>query len=118
FNSLKCPASLKIASNVTDEETCKLLTRIIIKEFDFQSNASSDTVNLISLLQDSLHSKAATEATFLFYRLSALRNDFAPLGGYIDENILLSKITGQFKLSVLAEHTADWQKITNYTRAK
>ena len=88
FNSLKCPKSVKTTRNVTDEETCKVLTRIIIKEFDFQSNSSNDTINLISQLQNILHSKEATEASFLFDRLSALRKEFAPFSGYIDENII------------------------------
>lgn len=118
FNSFKCPAPLKATYNVSDEETCNLLLRILVKEFDFQSNTSNDEVNLIGLLQECLESKQPAEAGFLFNRLAGLRKEYAPFGGYIDYPGLLSKISGQFKLSVLSEHSGDWKKIDYFTRNK
>lgn len=118
FNSFKCPSALKTAHNVSDEETCNLLLRIVVKEFDFQSNASNDEVNLISHLQGCLESKQPAEAGFLFTRLAGLRKEYAPSGGYIDYPALLSKISGQFRLAGLAEHTHDWNKIEQFTQAK
>ena len=118
FNSLKCPAVLKTAHNVSDEDTCKMLLRIIVKEFDFQSNASNDQVSLIGILQDCLISKQPAEAQFLYERLAGLRKEFAPFGGYVDYGVLLSKITPQFKLAGVSQHDEDWKKIERLFHSK
>lgn len=112
FESFDCPEEWKTKYNITEEDICRLLSRIIIKEFDFKSNASASVTATIGILQDCLESKSSSEAAALNEKLCSLRMKYAQHIGYIDYPLLVKNIIRQFRLSGFPSHTSDWRNLT------
>lgn len=118
FNSFVCPRSVDTDSQLSDADTCRLLSRIIVLELDFQATTSVTELQLISELTTVLRSKSKSEAIKLYQRLCGIRPEIAPHGGFIDYHRLLSKLIGEFELEGYPIYDSDWKKIIQMTDTK
>jgi hypothetical protein len=118
FDGFSCPEPCKTNQLVTGEDTFKLLSRIIILEFDFQDTTSQDELRLIAELQQALRSKGQIEAIKLYNRLTMIRGEVAPHGGHINYSGLLKKIISDFELVNHPVYDLDWKKIESITKNK
>jgi len=118
FRSFTCPKIFSTAYNISDEDICRLLKRVMVKEFDFRANDSSDLLNIVETGQGCLLSKDPQEALMLFEKLCGLRSEYAQYSGLVNYPVLVAELRGQFELSGFYAHSADWQKIKDLTLRK
>src|SRR6202012_5792608 len=98
FDSFTCPEPWRSSKKLTDEDTCRLLSRLMLLEFDFQNTVSKDELAIIAELQAALRSKSQLDAQRLYKRLNGVRSDLAPHGGAIDRTGLIGLIAKDFEL--------------------
>jgi hypothetical protein len=118
FNGFACPVPWKTSHKLTAADTFRLLSRIILLEFDFQDTASQNEMQVIAELCQVLRSRDQAEAVRLYRRLCAIRGEIAPHGGQIDRQGLLKLLIADFELSSLPQYDADWKKIGALTAYK
>jgi hypothetical protein len=118
FDSFTCPEPWISSIKLTDEDTCRLLSRLIVLEFDFQNTVSKDELAMIAELQGALRSKSQLDAQRLYKRLNGIRPDLAPHGGAVDRAGLIGMIVKDFELADQPQFEPDWVKIDQLTGVK
>lgn len=111
YDSFCCPEGLAAKHNISKSDTGKLLSKLILLEFDFESNLSKDENRIITICKECLSHKDPVNATKLFKRLSGIRSEFAPFSGFLDYKKLVDIIRIEFDLIGFPDHENDWRSI-------
>lgn len=116
--SFKCPGDLAKKHAVKAADTWHLLSRLLVREFDFEEQTSESEKIIINICRQCLISQQLNEAKQLYGILKGQRNLLAPVSGVITYEKLIETIKYNFKLVGFSEHTNDWKKITDHAKIK
>jgi len=98
-------------------ETARLLSRIRVFHFDFESVTSRDEENAIAMCTQMARSGTSGEGRDLWQRLVGLAASARTTGGSFDLNKLVHSLRGTVELHDFPDHHADWRAISERARA-
>ncbi|BDD04423.1 hypothetical protein [Aureibacter tunicatorum] len=119
LKGFKCPSELALKHNIDDKDIWKLLSRVILLEFDFENAPSKDESKLIQNCKNCLSNADNSQADLLKIKLCEIRSELsANEGSFINYQTLVDDIRLLFNLKGLPQHEADWKKIASITSQK
>tara|TARA_R110002050_G_scaffold75090_1_gene161023 strand:+ start:1044 stop:6320 length:5277 start_codon:yes stop_codon:yes gene_type:complete len=118
YKGFYCPVNIAKAHNIDESETVKILSRIILVEFDFENAISNDENQIIEVCKNCLLETSGSTEHQLYKNICSIRGELAPLSGFIDYQKLIKKLKNHFQLRGFTNHNNDWNKILETSRLK
>lgn len=115
FSSFSCPSDLASKIGYTDDDTGKLLKRLIVIPFDFENNPSDNEAKALERCQTALISGSPDEARDLWEELIQISKWLSLKGGYVDTSRLFKFLKNTFNLFGNYEDRYDWTQIKTQT---
>jgi len=112
FMSFCCPPALAVKHSIKEEETGRLLARVLVRPFDFQEIQSQDLREAHKDCLDSLDNRDENEALSLWDALLRIGNRYRITGGSLDLQRLRIELRTRFRLKGPPNHEADWGRLT------
>jgi len=113
FESFSCPHDLAQKHGLSSENTGKLLSRLIFKQFDFESASSESEKQAIERCRRALQSGSIDEGVKLWNSLIQISTRKRPNAGYITRLTLLDELRHAYNLADLPNHCLDWNRLLN-----
>ncbi len=117
FKSFACPEEIAQRHGLTDADTGRLLARLQLLEFDFESMTSESKKDSIERCRRALRSQSLEEAELLWDRLLRLSSDRRPVAGCLTRRALISEFRGLFQLAIAPDYRSDWQRLEHLSSA-
>jgi hypothetical protein len=111
FKLLHCPQALATTHNIKQSDTVIVLSRLLLLEFDFQSDTSKDAAAIIALARTCLKKPDGQNEVRLYESMCAIRSELAPSSGFVDYDRLINRFRNQYDLIGYRNHASDWKKI-------
>ncbi|WP_413513797.1 hypothetical protein [Myroides odoratus] len=118
FKLFHCPLPLAAAHGVKPSDTATVLSRLLLLEFDFQSDTSRDATAVIALARTCLKKPHGENEVRLYESMCAVRSELASSGGFIDYEKLVNRFRNKFDLIDYWNHVNDWEKIRKASMAR
>ncbi|MGE8341449.1 MAG: hypothetical protein ACN6OI_10475, partial [Flavobacterium sp.] len=118
YKGFYCPEDLKKDFSFNDNETVKVISRLLLLEFDFENAVSNDEKQIISICTECLTAPDGNREQQLYKNLCSFRADLAPTSGFLDYQILIDKLKNHFQLKGYTNHIADWNKIIAKSKSR
>jgi len=114
FRSFACPEPLAAKHTVDWALTAQLLRHVMVLEFDFGNDPSTDESRSVLLLQVALESGSYGAAAELWADLLGIVRRENEAGGYLDREKLLGEIRPRHQLAALPDFAADWRRLAQW----
>jgi hypothetical protein len=108
YEQFRCPKELCNCVNRNKPLTGELLSRLKVREFDFQHSDSRDIRNGINICEQVLKDRSECAGRKLWDRLIAIVLERKPLGGGIDRSELLGELKSNFEFCDHPDFDPDW----------
>jgi hypothetical protein len=108
YEQFRCPKELRNCVNGNEPLTGELLSRLKVREFDFQHSDSRDIRNGINICEQVLKDRSECAGRKLWDRLIAIVLERKPLGGGIDRSELLGELKSDFEFCDHPDFDPDW----------
>jgi hypothetical protein len=118
YKGFYCPTDIATAHNVDESETVKLISRLLLLEFDFENAISNDENQIITICANCLIAPDGNLEQQLYKTLSSFRGELAPTSGFLDYQKLISKLKNHFQLKGYINHSHDWNKIIAKSKSR
>lgn len=118
YNGFSCPENLLTKLDNDDSLLAKLLSRMLILEFDFENVISNYEKMTLQNCRELLLDPSPENESKLYETLTAIRAKFGEKGGYVDRQRLTETIRHKFQLKGFPNHEQDWQQINIISRQK
>ena len=119
LKGFRCPAALAKKHSVENIEVWKLLSRIILLEFDFENASSKDELQLKKKCKDLILNQTDSKADHLYNKLCETRSELAASeGAYVDYIRLINRLRLYHELKGVQQHEKDWEKILSNSLSK
>lgn len=109
FKSLGCPQEFRDLGDTDEKARVRLLQRIRLIRFDFQTKPSRHANEAVADCQKVLRSGDPAEAVKLWDRLQGICHQERPAGGSVDLRGVLRELRGEFDLVGHPNFARDWQ---------
>lgn len=118
YKGFYCPEDIKKDFSINDEETVKVISRLLLIEFDFENAVSNDEKQIIFICTDCLTAPDGNREQQLYKNLCSFRAELAPTSGYLDYQILIDKLKNHFQLKGYTNHIDDWNRIVAKSKSR
>jgi len=118
YKGFCCPSDIATAHNVDESETVKMISRLLLLEFDFENAISNNENQIISICTDCLTAPDSTLEQQLYKNLGSFRGEMAPTSGFLDYQKLIDKLKNHFQLKGYTNHNNDWNKIIAKSKSR
>lgn len=118
YKGFYCPEDLKKDFSFNDEETVKVISRLLLLEFDFENAVSNDEKQIIIICTDCLTAPDGNREQQLYKNLCSFRAELAPTSGFLDYQILIDKLKNHFQLKGFTNHIDEWNKIITKSKSR
>ena len=109
YEQFRCPKELGNCVNGNEPFTGEILSRLKVREFDFQHSDSRDIRNGINICEQVLKDRSEYAGRKLWDRLIAIVLERKPLGGGIDRSELLGELKSDFEFCDHPDFVPDWK---------
>ncbi len=109
YEQFRCPKELCNCVNGNEPLTGEILSRLKVREFDFQHSDSRDIRNGINICEQVLKDRSEYAGRKLWDRLIAIVLERKPLGGGIDRSELLGELKSDFEFCDHPDFAPDWK---------
>jgi len=116
FSSFQCPEGLSRSDGTSPADSATLLSRLLVREFDFGTSPSTDEAESVQTSRDLLEGPSLADATHLWQALLAVVNEARTPGGYLDRGRLLAKLRPHHRLRQLPDFASDWDRLQTRSR--
>lgn len=113
FASFSCPPTLASRHGISSSDTGRILSRILVSEFDFERADSSRLREADQACRDSLADPS--QSPTLWDALLALVADHRAAGGFLDRDKILGRLRTRLRFRLLPFHEPDWKRLATYT---
>lgn len=118
YKGFYCPEDIAKAYFISEEETVKVISRLLLLEFDFENAVSNDEKQIIAMCRDSLIAPDGNLEQQLYKNLCSFRGELAPTSGFLDYEKLIDKLKNHFQLKGYTNHIDDWNKIIAKSKSR
>ncbi len=118
YKGFYCPVDIATTYDIDEGETIKVISKLLLIEFDFENAVSNNENQIIDICRDCLSNPDGTIEQQLYKTLSSIRSELAPVSGFLDYKKLIEKLRNYFQLKGYANHHNDWNKIITASKSK
>ncbi|WP_281233815.1 hypothetical protein [Flavobacterium gelatinilyticum] len=111
YKGFYCPDDIAKSHSINENETVKVISRLLLLEFDFEDAVSNDEKQIIAICTDSLTAPDGKREHQLYKNICSFRAELAPTSGFLDYQLLIDKLKNHFQLKGYTNHINDWNKI-------
>ena len=89
YKGFYCPTDITTINNVDESETEKVISRLLLLEFEFDNAISNEKKQIITICTDCLTAPDGTLEQQLYKTLCSFRGELAPTSGFLIGNTIV-----------------------------
>ncbi|MCK4391160.1 MAG: hypothetical protein KAV83_13090 [Desulfobacterales bacterium] len=109
YAQFRCPSEMINGTGVAEPLPGELLSRLRVREYDFQESDSRDLRDGLYFCGQILKDKSVEASRRLWDRLVSIVSERKPIGGGISRKELQDELIGEFELCDYPNFNADWE---------